>query len=250
MNRKVILLGKMGELFGKEHNIKCNTIQEAMHAIDCMKGGLRAYLLECTDLGINFTVQKGGDIIHETLDEIKENQDEFIDMSEIELSLGEDDLVIGPVPEGAGLLGDIFKVVIGVVLMYIGFQMGGFWGSFIISMGSQIALMGIIGMLTPGLPEDKTEENSLFNGPVNNAKVGIPIPLAYGQTEVGGAVINFGFTKTRLKQAAGYEWISTGASDSNITHSGSTGGGGAIGEQETFDVHWVVDQPNKMGANE
>ena len=59
-NRKIILLGRMGELFGKEHSIKCNTIQEAMHAIDCMRGGLRAYLMECTDKGIDFTVQRGG----------------------------------------------------------------------------------------------------------------------------------------------------------------------------------------------
>ena len=63
MNRKVILLGRMGKLFGKEHKVKCKTTQEALHAIDCMVGGLRKYMMECSDLGIGFTIQRGGDII-------------------------------------------------------------------------------------------------------------------------------------------------------------------------------------------
>jgi len=243
----------MGELFGREHNIKCNTIQEAMHAIDCMKGGLRAYILECTDLGINFTVQRGGEI-HESIEEIEANQDDFIEMGEQDLLLGNDDLVISPIPQGSGKFSDWIKVIIGVALIVIGIMNPGgwsmMWQAFAMSVGSQIALMGIIGLLTPDSPDSKETENSLFNGPVNNAKVGIPIPLAYGRTEIGGAVINFGFTKTRMKSAPGYEWISTGAYNSNITHSGSTGGGGAVGEAETFDVHWVLDHPNKMGASE
>ena len=256
-NRKIILLGRMGELFGKEHSIKCNTIQEAMHAIDCMRGGLRAYLMECTDKGIDFTVQRGG-AIHESLEEMGENQDDFVDSFEAGLKLNDEDLVIGPVPQGAGI-GDIFKVVIGVLLIWWGWAVMGayeagtamyFLGQTMVAVGAQIALMGIIGMLAPGAPGSKEDANSLFNGPVNNAKIGIPIPIAYGQTEVGGAVINFGFTKARLASAAGYEWISTGAHNSNITHSGTLGAGGAVGEQETFDIHWILDHPNKMGATE
>ena len=256
-NRKVILLGKMGELFGREHSIKCNTVQEAMHAIDCMRGGLRAYLLECTDKGIDFTVQRGGDI-HESLEEIKANQDDFVDSFESGLKLNDEDLVIGPVPQGAGI-GDILKIVVAIILIYYGWAImgnaaAGSWamagGQFMVAVGVQLALAGIIGMLTPGAPGSKENANSLFQGPANNAKIGIPIPIAYGKSEVGGAVINFGFTKMKLTRAAGYEWISTGAHNSNITHSGTTGAGGAAGEQETFDVHWVLDQPNKMGANE
>jgi predicted phage tail protein len=216
--------------------------------------------MECTDKGIDFTVQRGGDI-HESIEEIRANQDDFVTPFESGLQLNDDDLVIGPVPQGSGGLGDIIKVVVGVILIYFGWaymlsaEVGVFsWamvgGQFMVAVGVQLALSGIIGMLMPGAPGNKENANSLFNGPINNAKIGIPIPIAYGQTEVGGAVINFGFTKQRMKRATGYEWISTGAHNSNITHSGTLGAGGAVGEQETFDIHWILDHPNKMGATE
>ena len=62
MTRTIILQGKMGELFGKTHKLNVKSIQEAMHALDCLKGGVKRYLMECQDLGIHFTIQKGGTI--------------------------------------------------------------------------------------------------------------------------------------------------------------------------------------------
>ena len=49
MTRTIHLMGRMGQLFGETHRLNCDTVQEAMHALDCMKGGVRRYLLECTD---------------------------------------------------------------------------------------------------------------------------------------------------------------------------------------------------------
>jgi predicted phage tail protein len=43
------------------------------------------------------------------------------------------------------------------------------------------------------------EESSMFNGPINNTKSGVPVPLCFGKMEVGGAVVNFGFTDTRIQ---------------------------------------------------
>ena len=48
----------MGKLFGEHHRLNCKTVQEAMHAIDVMKGGLRQYLMDCTENNVGFTVQK------------------------------------------------------------------------------------------------------------------------------------------------------------------------------------------------
>ena len=73
-------------------------------------------------------------------------------------------------------------------------------------------------------------ESNLFKGPVNNAKVGIPVPLCYGRTQVGGAVINFGFTETRLTNSPGFTF---GSKPDNAygggNYSGGTGGGNAGG---------------------
>ena len=39
MTRNIYLKGRMGKLFGEHHRLNCKTVQEAMHAIDTMKGG-------------------------------------------------------------------------------------------------------------------------------------------------------------------------------------------------------------------
>ena len=91
----------MGELFGEVHRLNVKTIQEAVHAIDTMKGGLKRYLVDCTENGINFTVQRG---------------EEFIGHEEIGLELGKNDIIISPIPAGAGL-SDFVKVIIGIALI-------------------------------------------------------------------------------------------------------------------------------------
>ena len=59
MKRKIILQGRMGELFGREHHLVCKNVHEAIHALDCMKGDVRRYLMDCTDNKIDFLVKKG-----------------------------------------------------------------------------------------------------------------------------------------------------------------------------------------------
>ena len=222
MNKKIILLGRMGELFGREHNLNVKTVQEAMHAIDCMKGGLRRYLMDCTELGVEFVVQKGGEI-HEDL---KDAKDEYIiGYDEIEMELGEEDIIITPIPEGSGKLGDIFKTIIGIILMVVGMYTG---NPYLFSMGFNLAIMGIVGLMMPEFGEDEAEgESTLFNGPIQNTKMGVPVPLCYGRLEVGGSPVNFGFTKTRVTSAIGYTFVSSANNSSSL--SSGTGGSGSGG---------------------
>ena len=58
MTRNIIFKGRMGELFGELHRLNVKTVQEAVHAIDTMKGGLRKYLIDCTENDIYFTVHR------------------------------------------------------------------------------------------------------------------------------------------------------------------------------------------------
>ena len=100
MTRNIHLSGEMGQLFGTKWRLNCKTIQEAMHAIDCMKGGMRRYLTDCTENGVGFTVQKGED---------------FLDNQTVGLELGKDDLIITPIPAGSRRRskgGSIAKIVI------------------------------------------------------------------------------------------------------------------------------------------
>tara|TARA_Y100000004_G_scaffold197321_1_gene271102 strand:+ start:542 stop:1225 length:684 start_codon:yes stop_codon:yes gene_type:complete len=205
MKRKIILLGRMGELFGKEHYLVCNNMQEAIHALDCLKGDVRRYLLECNDKGIDFLCKRG---------------DEILNWETIPTDLGKDDLIISPVPRGAF----IFALAIAFIGGAFAAGVGTALGIALIVGGTLLALKGIIDMLTPEFGDDEEEDSNLFKGPINNAKVGIPVPLCYGKLQVGGAPINFAFTETRLRSSEGFTFGSK--SDSG---GGNYGGGGYSG---------------------
>jgi len=227
MTRTIHLMGRMGKLFGETHRLNCDTVQEAMHALDCMKGGVRRYLLECTDSDIQFTVQKGED---------------FMDYDNIGHNLGKDDIIITPVP--AGSKSGVGKLILGIVLAVVGFMIGAgaegaklAIGAGLFSTGMQLALQGIIELTMDDPDELKEEKSSLFNGPVNTTKMGVPVPICYGKMEVGGAVTNFGFTQSRVKNQMGYRFISKPSEGSTGTSS-STGGSSS----SSGSIDWVNNQ--------
>ena len=92
MTRNIYLKGKMGKLFGDHWTLNAATVQEAMHGIDVQRENkLTKYLTECTEAGIEFYVQKG---------------EEVLGYDNLNMELGKDDLIITPVPAGAGSFGD------------------------------------------------------------------------------------------------------------------------------------------------
>ena len=109
MTRTIYLQGKMGKLFGEVWNLNAATVRECMHGIDCQREGkLKQYLLDCTEQGINFTVQRG---------------EEFLDYDNLQMELGKDDLIITPVPAGSG--NKLLKVIVGLALLYAGVLLAG-----------------------------------------------------------------------------------------------------------------------------
>lgn len=229
MTRTIHLMGRMGQLFGETHRLNCETVQEAMHALDCMKGGVRRYLLECTDSDVQFTVQKGED---------------FMDYDNIGHNLGKDDIIITPIPSGSGK--GLGKLILGIILVVVGFMIGAgaeglqlAIGAGLFSTGMQLALQGIIELTMDDPDELKEEKSSLFSGPVNTTKMGVPVPICYGKMEVGGAVTNFGFTQSRVKNQMGYKFVSKPSEGS--TGTGSTGGSGS-GGSGSGSYDWVNNQ--------
>ena len=192
----------MGKLFGEEHNLNVRSVQEAMHAIDVIKGGLRRYLMECTDQGTVFTVQKGKAV----KDYTKENMSDFLAAEELSF-IEDEDIIITPVPSGAASkLESWAKIIIGAILMIISLtvDMTGQTAAAIFSTGMQLALKGIIELTTPDPDSNNEDSAALFNGPVNTSKTGVPIPMAYGKVAASGVVTNFAFTKSRIQNSEGY----------------------------------------------
>ena len=236
MTRNIYLQGKLGKLFGEHWKLNASTVQEAMHGIDVQRDGkLRQHLVDCTEKGIQFSVQKGKD---------------FLDYDNLQMELGDDDLIITPLPQGAGKTAGRIKAIIGIALIVIGIigvatgnpELGtkiAHLGYYLLAAGSLLSAIGIAEFLTPNTPSN-SEEGYLFNGPENTLKQGIPVPLCYGELIVGGAPINFGFTNA--KYAGGFKLVSGGERGyaSHDTYgryqfinnsAGSSGGGGSGGNK-------------------
>ena len=108
----------------------------------------------------------------------------------------------------------------------------------LVTVGTQLALNGIVKLMTDEPESLEEEESTLFNGPINNTKSGIPVPLAYGRMEVGGAVVNFGFTDYRITGNQGYQFVSKGTSSGSGT---GGGGGGGRRKSNSKDSNWIQD---------
>tara|TARA_Y100001972_G_scaffold121324_1_gene165195 strand:- start:395 stop:1102 length:708 start_codon:yes stop_codon:yes gene_type:complete len=221
---KVHLLGKAGDKFGKEFNLKAKDARELLRGIAVQRKGFYNYFIEEANKGVEYAFKRG---------------DEFMEVNEAELSLGKDDIFIVPIAQGS--ISDSFKKDLGGVLTIIGVillimsgagafaaegailtsaQAAGI-GTLLTVVGGYIMFDGIMGLLTDDSPANQ-DEGAVFGGPVTTIKSGVPIPLAYGKLQVSGTPINFGFTTRRIKRMTG--WVNINNPDQE--GAGDIGGGG------------------------
>lgn len=194
------------EKFGKKWEVQCRTLPDIFKLIGCQTPGFREYILEAAEKGIDFQVKRGKD---------------FIDEENLLLSLGKEDIIITELPAGSkGGGGKILAAIAIAAAVYFtagalttaaalnnaavaGSGAGLAKAAAIVStvgysVAVNLALTGITELLAPGPETDGSETNEayLFDGPVNNVKQGLPVPVAYGELIVGGAVISSSFSLT------------------------------------------------------
>ena len=75
----VHLKGELGERFGEKWSMNVNKVQDIFRLIECQRQGFRPYIQECIENEIDFTIQRG---------------EEFIDETELLLSLGKEDIIV------------------------------------------------------------------------------------------------------------------------------------------------------------
>tara|TARA_Y100000004_G_scaffold46223_1_gene50743 strand:- start:549 stop:1265 length:717 start_codon:yes stop_codon:yes gene_type:complete len=235
--QRVILLGEMGERFGETWEMHVDYIKDIFKLIECQRKGFREYLMECHENGTDFTMQRGK---------------EFVGEEELLLSVGNEDIIITPIPAGSKsgigkILAAIAIVVIaivappliaaagvsgtaaaGTVSITAGMaaMAGSTFGMMAISMAASLALAGINQMMMPGPEIDKeTPDNYLFNGTSEHIKEGLPIPLCYGEMMVGGGLINQTMTTRRIvSQGMRRSHAGDGSGDFNNTVDVRAGG--------------------------
>ena len=101
----VKLMGEIGEKFGTEWDMNVSNFRDMFRLIDCQTEGFGKYLIDCANKGINFTIQNGEDLVDGTLDAM--------------VAPVKDTVIITPIAAGAGA-SDVFKVIVGAILIYYG----------------------------------------------------------------------------------------------------------------------------------
>jgi len=167
----VRLVGNIAQ-FGEVWETECANVRDIFRLINCQCSGFKKYLVEADKAGVAYEIRKGKDIL-------KEPEDLLLS------TVPDEEIIIVEVPDGAK---KALKLIAGIILIVVGAVTGQAW---LVSIGVNLAVAGITELLAPG-PETEDSENEayLFNGPVNNIKQGIPVPVLYGELIVGGGAIS------------------------------------------------------------
>lgn len=181
--RRIRLYGVAGSRFGRVHYLAVSSTREAIRALCITIPGFRQFLGKSRESGLTFAVFVGKrNIVHD----------------ELEHPVGEDEIRIAPVIIGSKS-GGLFQTILGAALMVVGAvatAYGQAWGTNLIGLGASMALGGVMQMLSPqtsGLAGVQNNGTSYyFNGPVNSAAQGEPVPIVYGRMLVGSKVVSSG----------------------------------------------------------
>lgn len=184
--RTIRLYGVLGSKFGREYRLDCNSPADAVQALCNMVPGFEQFMRTADQKGLVFAVFSG-----------KRN------LSEDELIFRgtEDEVIrIAPIIKGSKQ-GGVFQTILGAVLVVVGAVMNVYApgsGTGLMAAGVAMFAGGVIQMLSP-MPkvngtgeEDGNNPGTGFGGPVTTTSTGHPVPLLYGEFEVGGAVLSGG----------------------------------------------------------
>lgn len=180
------LYGALGARFGRVHRLAVQTSAEAVKALCVNFDGFESYLMNAKKNGMVFAVFRG-----------KRN----IGVEDYQNLGGNNDIRIAPVMEGAKKAG-VFQTILGAVMVIAGavafFGFGQPWGVNLMIAGGTTMAGGVYQMLSPqpkglqGRDDPDNRPSYAFGGAVNTIAMGNPVPVLYGEREIGGAIISAG----------------------------------------------------------
>lgn len=184
MLKKIRLYGVLAKKFGKEFRLDVGNTREAMRALSVQVPGFEHFMLHAHEQGLEFAVFQD-----------KQN----IGESELDMSTSAKVIKVVPKVKGAGgalqtILGAVL-VVVGAVMVFTG--VGAPIGTALIGAGVGMMVGGIAMMLMPKIEsqdqnQDGNKANKGFGGAVTTVAQGNPVPILYGQREVGGFIASAG----------------------------------------------------------
>ena len=206
MLKTIKLYGVLGKKFGKEFHLAVESTREAVKALSVQVPGFEQFMLTAHEQGLAFAVFQ---------------DDENISEDQIDFETGAKVIKIVPKVIGAGGNG-IFQVVLGAILIAASFipGIGQAAQVALIGAGAGMAMGGVASMLMPKIDntqdqnQDGNRANKGFGGAVTTVAQGNPVPILYGQREVGGFIVNAGQFAVDTFSSA----------DAGYTGGGSSGG--------------------------
>lgn len=179
--KTIQLHGILAKKFGRYFTLDVKSAKEACHAIACQIPAFKAFMLDSERLGYRFAVFLGKRRTQKT--NIGEDEiDNITDANLIHIV----PKVIGSGGKAMGWL----QVVAGAVMVGAGIFTGNIG---LIGAGAGLLLGGVASLMmpTPKLEptnEDGNKPNNGFGGAVTTVAQGNPVPILYGEREIGGFV--------------------------------------------------------------
>jgi len=184
MLKTIKLYGILAKKFGKEFHLDVESTREAMRALCVQIPGFEHFMLHAHEQGLEFAVFQDKQNIGET---------------ELDMSTSAKIIKVVPKVKGAG---GVVQTIIGAVLVVVGAVMvftgvGAPIGMALIGAGVGMMVGGIAMMLMPKIEsqdenQDGNKANKGFGGAVTTVAQGNPVPVLYGQREVGGFIASAG----------------------------------------------------------
>ncbi|MFW1969445.1 tail assembly protein [Acinetobacter guillouiae] len=188
MYKTIRFHGVLRERFGKEWRLEVSSVKEAMRLLSAQIKGLEHFMLNAHKQGLRFAVFT--------------DKRKTISEKEVDMQTASELIRIVPVVAGAGGDGGLLNTILGAVMIVVGVVMLYIPGTqamapSVIGAGIGLLVGGIASMLMPKAQTDEANSdgnkaNKGFGGAVTTVGQGNPVPILYGQREIGGFIISAG----------------------------------------------------------
>ncbi|HCA4945329.1 Phage-related protein, tail component [Acinetobacter baumannii] len=210
MLKTIKLYGILGQKFGREFKLDVANTREAMRALSVQIAGFEHFMLHAHEQGLRFAVflkrknssnkrgkKRPAIYDHETKRLITGDN---IGEEQLDMNTEADTIHIVPCVMGAGGNNGILQLVLGAILIAASFipGIGQATQVALIGAGAGMAMGGVASMLMPKIDntqdqnQDGNRANKGFGGAVTTVAQGNPVPILYGQREIGGFIISAG----------------------------------------------------------
>lgn len=214
MLKTIKLYGVLGKKFGKVFKLDVANTKEAVRALSVQVPGFEHFMMNAHLHGLEFAIFLDE---HEPVKNVKRGKKKasFYDLESKrtisgknigvnQLEMNTESNVIHIVPRIIGAGGGVVQTILGVVLIVVGALItvgtlggGAPLGGALIGAGIGMVIGGVAQMLMPKMDtEDQNQDgnraNKGFGGAITTVAQGNPVPILYGQREIGGFIVSAG----------------------------------------------------------